>query len=282
MQDPPNFQDRGWAWFIVFGAFIVHFLTAGLEKTYSIWYVEIMREYQSSAAATSGIAGVFASIRLLFGPAAVTLSKRFSMQSVVISGGLLTFTGLLIAALSRHFVLLMIGYGFIYGFGLTLVFTPALVICTIYFNRLRATALSISLSGAGFGAFLLPPLIVLLISLYGYYGAMLVVSGFTLNYCVAGAIFVSPLHTRLNPQPIEKKTPMGPDDPAKGECTPFVNGKEPRRLEQLLSCGSVYIEILGDKWFSLFLFAFIFNMMGSGPVTTLVLHYSEEQGLHNM
>lgn len=139
-----------------------------------------------------------------------------------------------------------------------MVFTPALVVCTVYFEKRRATALSLSLAGAGFGAFLIPQMVVYLISNYGYRGAMGIMSAFVLNYCVSGVIFRTPLEVS-KPPPLSHTYSVS--------CL--------SRLKSKL----IVLKLFRDSWFMLFITSFVFNMMGSGPVTTLIIHYSEELGV---
>ncbi|VDN09606.1 unnamed protein product [Dibothriocephalus latus] len=264
--EPKPYQDRGWAWVVVFGAFLIHFLTAGSEKAYSIWYVEILEKYSANATWTASIGAISASVRLILGPLAVSLCKRFSVQSVVMAGGIMSSIGLLISAFSTNIYCILFGFGMVYGFGLTLVFTPALVICTTYFEKRRATALSLSLTGAGVGALAIPQLLVFLLKSYSYRGAMIIMSAITLNYCVSGAVFFTP--------------------PREEEVEIKKNRLEKIRydLEKRGKCGGLrtkfaFLELLSDFWFTLFVSSFIFNMMGSGPVTILIIHYTEDFGI---
>lgn len=190
------------------------------------------------------------------------------------AGGLLSCIGMIIAARTTSLWGLYAGFGIIYGndyyfcllstlgFGLTLVFTPALVVCTVYFERRRATALSLSLAGAGFGAFCIPQLITYLLQLYGYRGAMLLMAGIALNYVVSGAIFFTPIEEKVNK----------PEDTE-------VNLHKSTSFVIRIKSKFVFLDLLRDGWFMLFISSFIFNMMGSGPVTTLILHFAEELGV---
>ncbi|VDK44887.1 unnamed protein product [Taenia asiatica] len=207
-----QYQDKGWAWVVMCGAFFVHFLTAGCEKSFSLWYIEILDAFETNSATAASLGGMCAAVRLIL------------------------------------------------GFGLTLVFTPTLVVCTVYFEKRRATALSLSLSGAGFGAFCIPQLIAKLLHLFGYRGAMLVMAGVVLHYCVSGAIFFTP--------PDYKGKSQGAEIIAKHSS--FVARMKKR---------FVFFEFFRDALFMLFITSFIFNMMGSGPVTTLIIHYAEEFGM---
>ena len=62
-----DFQDRGWAWVVAFGAFLVHFLTAGCEKAFSLWYIEILDVFETNSATAASLGGICASIRLILG-----------------------------------------------------------------------------------------------------------------------------------------------------------------------------------------------------------------------
>uniref|UniRef100_A0A0X3PH48 Monocarboxylate transporter 12 n=1 Tax=Schistocephalus solidus TaxID=70667 RepID=A0A0X3PH48_SCHSO len=267
--EPKPYKDRGWAWVVVFGAFLIHFLTAGSEKAYSVWYVEILEKYSANATWAASIGAISASVRLILGPLAVALCKRFTVQSVVIAGGLINSFGLLISAFSENIYTILFGYGLVYGFGLTLIFTPALVICTTYFEKRRATALSLSLTGAGVGALTLPQLVVFLLKSYSYRGAMIIMSGVTLHYCISGALFFTPPNDGIVEDMQSKRTRVEKirSDPGAG-----------RR------CGGLrtrfaFLDLLSDFWFTLFVSSFIFNMMGSGPVTMLIIHYTEDFGI---
>ncbi|TGZ64043.1 hypothetical protein CRM22_006580 [Opisthorchis felineus] len=274
MSGEASYKDKGWAWVVVFGAFISHFLTCGFEKGYAILYVEIINKYNTSAAMAAGIGGLSAAIRLLFAPISVALSNRFNEQIVVICGAILCFGGLLLSAITEEFIGVAIGYGIIFGFGLTLVYTPSLTICTTYFSRRRATAISLSLSGCGFAALSIPYLIVFLIDRYAYDGAMLILAAISLHYSVSGALYRDvPDDTKV----IKAKI-------CRSECASdtvrLKTGLLKRMRKLILRCMPVdaCTNIGRDPWILLFLFSFCFNMMGSGPVTTLLIHHAENLG----
>ncbi|VDD81977.1 unnamed protein product [Mesocestoides corti] len=269
-------QDKGWAWVVVFGAFLIHFLTAGCEKSFSLWYIEVLEVFSTNSATAASLGGICAAVRLILGryfvlilltfvaPVSVMLCDKFTIQIVVILGGVISSIGLLISSMTSSPTVLFIGFGLIYGFGLTLVFTPALVVCTVYFEKRRATALSLSLTGAGFGAFVVPQVVAQLLYRYGYRGAMLIMSAFVLHYCISGAVFFTPISDRRRKQNSQK------EDLSSTVTTSCFNKLKSKLL---------FIELFRDPWFALFILSFVFNMMGSGPVTTLIIHYSEEYGI---
>lgn len=74
------------------------------------------------------------------------------------------------------------------GLGFALCYTPAIIMVGCYFRERRALAYGIGLSGSGIGTFVLAPLVQLLIDLYSWRGALLVLSAFVANLCVCGAL----------------------------------------------------------------------------------------------
>lgn len=57
-----------------------------------------------------------------------------------------------------------------------------------YFQRRKALAYGVAMSGSGIGTFVLAPVVQMLIQLYSWRGALLVLSGFVANLCVCGAL----------------------------------------------------------------------------------------------
>nr|CAH8858082.1 unnamed protein product [Trichobilharzia regenti] len=262
MVDESKYKDGGWAWVVVFGAFISHFMTCGFEKGYSVLYVEIIRVYNTSAALSAALGGFASAVRLLLAPLSVSLSNIYSEQKVAMAGGLLTFIGLLTAALSPHFTIFFIAYGAVFGFGLTLSYTPSLVVCTHYFHKRRATALSLSLAGCGVATIILPYLFYFLISYYGLRGAMIILSAFSLHYCVAGALYY---------QREPKKDNVQDSEPSKVKLS--ISSRVVKYISRLLK-----IKVASGIWVKIFLLSFILNMMGSSPVTTLLIDHAEQLG----
>lgn len=81
------------------------------------------------------------------------------------------------------------------GFGL--IYLPAIVSVTMYFEKKRSLATGIAVCGSGFGTFIFAPLITLLLKEYGWRGAMLIISSVLLECIIFGALF----------RPLEDKKP---------------------------------------------------------------------------
>ena len=78
-------------------------------------------------------------------------------------------------------------------------YSPSLVLVGQYFKKYRGIACGIGTSGAGLGAFSMPPMVDALFGYYGYMGTFLILGAFMSNICIAGA-----LH-----RPLEENTEQG-------------------------------------------------------------------------
>lgn len=75
------------------------------------------------------------------------------------------------------------------GMGFGLMYLPSIVIVGFYFDKKRALATGIATCGSGIGAFVFAPLCKYLIDLYGWQGAMWIVSAIVLNGLVLGGLY---------------------------------------------------------------------------------------------
>ena len=88
------------------------------------------------------------------------------------------------------------------GFGFGLIYLPAIVSVTCYFEKKRSFATGIAVCGSGIGTFIFAPLTEALIQTYSWRGAMLIITAITLNCIIFGALF-RPLETT---RPRKKRT----------------------------------------------------------------------------
>ena len=79
-------------------------------------------------------------------------------RPVCITGAVVSCLGLALSTLSTNVAVLMLTYGLVGGFGLGLVYLPAVVAVNYYFERRRALAAGIAVCGSGVGTFLFAPL----------------------------------------------------------------------------------------------------------------------------
>lgn len=192
MPEPP---DGGWGWVVVFCSFMIHVIADGVTYTFGIFYMEFLKHFGESKGATSWVASIMVGTTFCVGPFASGLTNQFGCRMVTIIGSLLATFGLIISTMAPNITFLYFSVGICTGTGFGLMYLPAIVCVTCYFEKKRAFATGIAVCGSGIGTFLLAPITEWMVTELGWKGAMLVTAGFVLNCCVFGALF----------RPLEKK-----------------------------------------------------------------------------
>ncbi|XP_015929018.1 monocarboxylate transporter 12-B [Parasteatoda tepidariorum] len=186
MPEPP---DGGWGWVIVFCSFMIHVIVDGVTYTFGIFHVEFLKYFGESNQATSWVASIMVGTTFCVGPFASGLTNQFGCRTVTIVGALLACFGLIVSTFAPNITFLYFSIGLCTGTGFGLMYLPAIVCVTCYFEKKRAFATGIAVCGSGIGTSLLAPITEWLVSSLGWKGAMLVTAGFVLNCCVFGCLF---------------------------------------------------------------------------------------------
>ncbi|CAK1547893.1 unnamed protein product [Leptosia nina] len=195
--------DGGYGWVVVFGAFMVQFWVAGLFKSYGVLYVEIMETFpDSSESVASWIPAALSTLCLALAPLSSALCEKYSCRLVVFIGGLFCASGLALSYFSTGLLHLLLSFGVMTGIGGGLSTTPGIVIVSQYFDKHRAMANGICVSGTAAGSFVFPMLIEKLVDTYGLHGTVLLLGrilaglfysgGGMLHVCVAATLYRPP------------------------------------------------------------------------------------------
>ncbi|XP_052748048.1 monocarboxylate transporter 12 [Galleria mellonella] len=191
--DITNPPDGGYGWVVVFGAFMVQFWVAGLFKSYGVLYVEIMETFpDSSESVASWIPAALSTLCLALAPLSSALCEKYSCRLVVFIGGLFCATGLALSYFSTGLLHLLLSFGVMTGIGGGLSTTPGIVIVSQYFDKHRALANGICVSGTAAGSFVFPMLIEKLVDMYGLHGTVLLLGGGMLHVCVSATLYRPP------------------------------------------------------------------------------------------
>ncbi|VVD02528.1 unnamed protein product [Leptidea sinapis] len=185
--------DGGYGWVVVFGAFMVQFWVAGLFKSYGVLYVEIMETFpDSSESVASWIPAALSTLCLALAPLSSALCEKYSCRLVVFVGGVFCATGLAVSFYCTELLHLLFTFGIMTGIGGGLSTTPGIVIVSQYFDKHRALANGICVSGTAAGSFVFPMLIEKLVTTYGLHGTLLLLGGGMLHVCVAATLYRPP------------------------------------------------------------------------------------------
>ncbi|XP_045173163.2 monocarboxylate transporter 12-like [Mercenaria mercenaria] len=185
--------DKGYAWIVLIGCFVLYTFVVGSVKSYGVIYTEVVEYYSTESGETAWIGSI--SVILLFGlgPVANLLCKIYTFRRITFIGGILFGLGYFLSGFvtrMEYMYLTFISTGI--GYGLT--FTPCTTIISYYFDKRRSLANGITVSGSGVGAIALPFLYKYLIGQYGLKGTFWIIGAIFSNVCVAACILRQPTY----------------------------------------------------------------------------------------
>ncbi|XP_028284972.1 LOW QUALITY PROTEIN: monocarboxylate transporter 13 [Parambassis ranga] len=186
--DEAEGPDGGWGWVLVVALFISTSLVFGLMRSLGIFFVEFVQYFQESAQAISWISSTGLAAQQFFSPLGAALCNAFNARVVVMMGGFLAGLGLILASQATCLVHLYLTMGVISGLGWGLVFTPMVATVMANFTRRRTLALGLGFSSIGLSSFAFNPLFQLLVEMYAWRGALLILGGLSLNIVPCGAL----------------------------------------------------------------------------------------------
>uniref|UniRef100_A0A8C9YA00 Zgc:114041 n=1 Tax=Sander lucioperca TaxID=283035 RepID=A0A8C9YA00_SANLU len=200
--------DGGYGWVVVMSAFFIMGLTAAVLKNFGLFFLDIQSHFGVLTSTTSLVTSTTIAIFHLGAPVASVLTLQFSQRVVIIVGGLLSASGMLLASLDLSLPWLYLTMGILQGTGICLSWIPANSMVSHYFVRWRPIAYAIASSGECVFAVLFSPFFQWLIETYGWQGALLIIGGLQLNLCVCGAL-MRPLEAIQSPLQKTKYTLEG-------------------------------------------------------------------------
>ena len=187
LQPPP--PDGGWGWVVVFATFMIQIITSGVTNSIGLFYLSFMHYFNEGKGATAWIASILVGVTRCSGPISSFFMKKYGCRAVVMAGSFLAAACLVLSFFARNLLTLYFIIGLGTGFGFGLIYLPAIVSVTCYFEKKRSLATGIAVCGSGLGTFVFAPLTGYLIVQYGWSGAILIIAGFVLNCAFFGALF---------------------------------------------------------------------------------------------
>ena len=148
-----------YGWWVVAVSFLVLFVHAGCAfYSFGVLLPVLEDELEASSAAVSGAVSLYMLMLGLTAPLVGRLTDKYGPKNVVVAGGLIAGSALLLLSLSTavwnlYLLYLVVGIG-MSGAG----FVPLSVALSNWFTRRRGTAIGVAMVGIALGAILLAPL----------------------------------------------------------------------------------------------------------------------------
>ncbi|XP_006973388.1 monocarboxylate transporter 2 [Peromyscus maniculatus bairdii] len=180
--------DGGWGWAVVGASFISIGFSYAFPKAVTVFFKDIQEMFHASYSEIAWISSIMLAVMYAGGPVSSILVNNYGSRPVVIVGGLLCCTGMILASFSNSVIQLYLTVGFIGGLGLAFNLQPALTIIGKYFYRRRPMANGLAMAGSPVFLSTLAPFNQYLFNNYGWKGSFLILGGIFLHSCVAGAL----------------------------------------------------------------------------------------------
>ncbi|XP_049714687.1 monocarboxylate transporter 7 isoform X3 [Loxodonta africana] len=93
--------DGGWGWAVAVSFFFVEVFTYGIIKSFGVFFNDLMDSFDESNSKISWIVSICVFVLTFTAPLSTVLSNRFGHRLVVMVGGLLVTTGMVMASFSQ-------------------------------------------------------------------------------------------------------------------------------------------------------------------------------------
>ncbi|XP_054729548.1 uncharacterized protein LOC129238524 isoform X1 [Anastrepha obliqua] len=223
--------DGGWGWMVVFGSFMIHLITDGMTYSFGLFYNEFLDYFNEGKGYTAWIVSIMVGVTYASGPISSSFVNRYGCRAVTIAGAIISAICIVSSIFAQNVLTLIFTIGIGTGFGLGLIYLPAIVSVTTWFEAKRSLATGIAVCGSGFGTFVFAPLTEHLIGSFGWRGAMLIIGGIVLNCIIFGALF----------------RPLEPPQPPKGKKADIIDNNttigELKPLKSNADGGDQYLQL---------------------------------------
>lgn len=184
----PEVPDGGWGWVIAISFFFVEIFTYGIIKSFGIFFNDLMNSFDESNSRISWIISICVFVLTFTAPLSTVLSARFGHRLVVMAGGLLISTGMVLASFAHQVYQMYLSIGLLSGLGYCLSFLPTVTILSQYFDKRRSMVTAVASTGECFAMFAFAPALTALKEHIGWRHSILVVGLLQLNIVGCGAL----------------------------------------------------------------------------------------------
>ncbi|KAH9846763.1 monocarboxylate permease [Lenzites betulinus] len=187
-QDLEHVPDGGKeAWTVVVGASLALFASAGMVNTYGAFqdYYEATLLPSSSSSSISLIGSLQIFFLYFIGTLTGRVFDAYGTKYLIITGTVITVFSLMMVSLCQkdQAYQVFLSHGVLFGFGIALLFNPAVAVLGHWFRKRRALAIGLTTGGSASGGVVLPILLEKLIPVVGFGWAVRIVA-FILLACL--------------------------------------------------------------------------------------------------
>ena len=187
-------EDGVLAWMICINACISNAIVVGIDNSFGVVIGSLMTLLNCNTSTVSWIQSIHSTTLWLFASISSNLINRYGFRRIIIIGTVascLAYTASTFAP--SNVILLLVMYGIIGGAGSGLLYTPGSIACAHYFEKYRAIATGMAMSGNGLGTICVAHLANFVNVRYGVKWYFIALAGISSITMVFGLV-TSPLH----------------------------------------------------------------------------------------
>jgi MFS family permease len=160
--------DSGKGWIAVGCAFVSNFICFGVFYSFGAFFDPMSLEFGTGSRATSAVFSITTLLFFMGGIISGSAVDRYGPKPVLIFGGLMMGLGLYLTSLVDALWVGYITYGLGVGVGVACGYVPMLAVVGAWFEKRRAAAMGVAVTGVGLGTLVVAPLAAELINQYGW------------------------------------------------------------------------------------------------------------------
>lgn len=182
MANPASVQQPRlfYGWLVVAAGFAVTFVGFGCVYSFSAFIESLQHDFGATRGSVSLVFSLAGFLYFGLGAVSGPLADRWGSRRVVLIGIVLIAAGLALASFARSLPMVYAAYSLGVGLGVGFSYVPAMGAVQRWFIKRRGFASGLASSGIGAGTLVAPPLAALLIGIWGWRNAYLVLGGLAL------------------------------------------------------------------------------------------------------
>uniref|UniRef100_T1IVH9 Uncharacterized protein n=1 Tax=Strigamia maritima TaxID=126957 RepID=T1IVH9_STRMM len=197
-------MDSGFkAWMVCFASFWTNGTIFGIINSTGVLYVELKEKYKDTENVTvlAAIVGSLCiGITFLVSPVAGILTDRFGVRKIALVGSVISAIGMFLSSFVESLVLYFLTFGILLGSGLSLTYTPSLVILGHYFKRRIGLVNGIVTFGSSLFTVAFPFMLEYLFQVIGLEATLQVLSAMLAVLVLCSLVFTPQLPVEKSPE----------------------------------------------------------------------------------
>jgi MFS family permease len=179
---------------VILGSFIIYFMADGFSLSFGLFAPEFVKSFdrKNDEKSVFIIPSLIQAVPLFLSPLVCFMIKKFSCRTVALLGSTLYLLGFVTARYAVNSLIEMIcTVSFLTSTGLAMIYIPAYLVISFHFNKRRALATGLAVSGSGLGMFAFSPVVAFLLTHFTWRQAWLII-GFICSLTFISAFLFDP------------------------------------------------------------------------------------------